>query len=31
LPNMTILSVAGLLGTAIHSIHEETSVSNLFV
>jgi ribose-phosphate pyrophosphokinase len=31
LPNMTILSVAELLGTAIHSIHEETSVSNLFV
>ena len=31
LPNMTVLSVAGLLGTAIHSIHEETSVSNLFV
>jgi ribose-phosphate pyrophosphokinase len=31
LPNMTILSVAGLLGKAIWSIHEETSVSNLFV
>jgi ribose-phosphate pyrophosphokinase len=31
LPNMRILSVAGLLGTAIQSIHEETSVSNLFV
>jgi ribose-phosphate pyrophosphokinase len=31
LPNMKILSVAGLLGTAIQSIHEETSVSNLFV
>jgi ribose-phosphate pyrophosphokinase len=31
LPNMTVLSVAGLLGTAIQSIHEETSVSNLFV
>jgi len=31
LPNMTILSVADLLGTAIHSIHKETSVSNLFV
>ncbi len=30
LPNMTVLSVAGLLGTAIQSIHEETSVSNLF-
>jgi ribose-phosphate pyrophosphokinase len=31
LPNMRIMSVAGLLGTAIHSIHEETSVSSLFV
>ena len=31
LPNMKILSVAGVLGTAIQSIHEETSVSNLFV
>ena len=31
LPNMVQLSVAGLLGTAIQSIHEETSVSNLFV
>jgi ribose-phosphate pyrophosphokinase len=34
LPNMKILSVAGLLGSAIQSIHEETSlsaVSNLFV
>jgi ribose-phosphate pyrophosphokinase len=31
LPNMKILSVASLLGTAIQSIHEETSVSNLFV
>lgn len=31
LPNMTVLSVAGLLGKAIQSIHEETSVSNLFV
>jgi ribose-phosphate pyrophosphokinase len=31
LPNMTVLSVACLLGTAIQSIHEETSVSNLFV
>lgn len=30
LPNMTILSVGSLLGTAIQSIHEETSVSNLF-
>ena len=34
LPNMKVLSVAGLLGTAIQSIHEETSlsaVSSLFV
>jgi ribose-phosphate pyrophosphokinase len=31
LPNMTVLSVADLLGKAIQSIHEETSVSNLFV
>jgi len=31
LPNMKVLSVAALLGTAIQSIHEETSVSNLFV
>jgi ribose-phosphate pyrophosphokinase len=31
LPNMKILSVGGLLGAAIQSIHEETSVSNLFV
>jgi ribose-phosphate pyrophosphokinase len=31
LPNMTVLSVAGLLGKAIQSIHEETSVSDLFV
>jgi ribose-phosphate pyrophosphokinase len=31
LPNMTILSVAGLLAKAIRSIHDETSVSNLFV
>ena len=30
LPNMRVLSVAGLLGSAIQSIHEETSVSNLF-
>jgi ribose-phosphate pyrophosphokinase len=30
LPNMRILSVAALLGMAIQSIHEETSVSNLF-
>jgi ribose-phosphate pyrophosphokinase len=31
LPNMKILSVGDLLGKAIQSIHEETSVSNLFV
>jgi ribose-phosphate pyrophosphokinase len=31
LKNMTVLSVADLLGNAIQSIHEETSVSNLFV
>jgi ribose-phosphate pyrophosphokinase len=31
LANMTVLSVAGLLAKAIRSIHEETSVSNLFV
>jgi ribose-phosphate pyrophosphokinase len=31
LPNMKLLSVAGLLAKAIRSIHEETSVSNLFV
>jgi ribose-phosphate pyrophosphokinase len=31
LPNMTILSVASLLAKAIRSIHDETSVSNLFV
>jgi ribose-phosphate pyrophosphokinase len=31
LPNMKVLSVAALLGTAIQSIHEETSVSDLFV
>jgi len=31
LPNMKVLSVASLLGTAIQSINEETSVSNLFV
>jgi ribose-phosphate pyrophosphokinase len=30
LPNMKVLSVAGLLATAIQNIHEETSVSNLF-
>ena len=31
LPNMVVLSVARLLGEAIKSVHEETSVSNLFV
>jgi len=31
LPNMTLLSVAGLLAQAILSIHMETSVSDLFV
>ncbi len=31
LPNMKVLTVAGLLGTAIRNINEETSVSNLFV
>jgi len=31
LPNMTVLSVASLLGEAIQSIHAETSVSSLFV
>lgn len=31
LPNMVVLSVAELLGNAIRSVHEETSVSNLFV
>jgi ribose-phosphate pyrophosphokinase len=31
LPNMVVLSVARLLGEAIKSIHEETSISNLFV
>ncbi len=31
IPNIKILSVAGLLGEAIKSIHEETSVSRLFV
>jgi ribose-phosphate pyrophosphokinase len=31
LPNITVLSVAGLLARAIRSIHDETSVSNLFV
>jgi ribose-phosphate pyrophosphokinase len=31
MPNMTLLSVAGLLAKAILSIHKETSVSDLFV
>jgi ribose-phosphate pyrophosphokinase len=31
LPNMRVLSVAGLLAQAIRSIHDETSVSDLFV
>jgi ribose-phosphate pyrophosphokinase len=31
LANMKVLSVAGLLAKAIRSIHDETSVSNLFV
>jgi ribose-phosphate pyrophosphokinase len=31
LPNMKVLSVAELLAKAIRSIHDETSVSNLFV
>jgi ribose-phosphate pyrophosphokinase len=31
MPNMAFLSVAGLLAEAIRSIHDETSVSNLFV
>ena len=30
-PKLTLLSVAGLLAKAIRSIHDETSVSNLFV
>ena len=30
-PQLTLLSVAGLLAKAIRSIHDETSVSNLFV
>ncbi len=31
LPTIKVLSVAGLLGEAIRSIHEETSVSRLFI
>ena len=30
-PKITVLSVAPLLGEAIHRIHTETSVSTLFV
>jgi len=30
-PKIKVLSIAGLLGSAIKSIHEETSVSKLFV
>jgi ribose-phosphate pyrophosphokinase len=29
-PKITVLSIHGLLGRAIQSIHEETSVSSLF-
>jgi len=29
-PKIKVLSIAGLLGRAIQSIHEETSVSTLF-
>ena len=29
-PKIKVLSVAGLIATAIRSIHEETSVSKLF-
>jgi ribose-phosphate pyrophosphokinase len=29
-PKIKVLSIAGLLGRAIQSIHEETSVSSLF-
>jgi len=28
---ITVLSIAGLIGRAIQSIHEETSVSKLFL
>ena len=31
IPIIKVLSVAGLLGEAIRSIHEETSVSGLFI
>jgi ribose-phosphate pyrophosphokinase len=30
-PKIKVLSVAGLIGSAIRSIHEETSVSRLFM
>jgi ribose-phosphate pyrophosphokinase len=30
-PKIKVLSIAGLIGSAIRSIHEETSVSKLFV
>ena len=30
-PNVKELSVAGLLGEAVHRIHEERSLSSLFV
>lgn len=31
LPKLRVLSVAGLLGEAIRRIHEDSSVSSLFV
>ena len=31
LPKIKVLSIAGLIGRAIQSIHEETSVSRLFI
>jgi ribose-phosphate pyrophosphokinase len=30
-PKIKVLSIAGLIGSAIRSIHEETSVSKLFM
>jgi phosphoribosylpyrophosphate synthetase len=30
-PKIKVLSIAGLIGRAIQSIHEETSVSRLFL
>jgi ribose-phosphate pyrophosphokinase len=30
-PKIRVLSIAGLIGRAIQSIHEETSVSKLFL